>query len=893
MWALSCIGMDFRLPLQLTWEQKKAESFSPQLIQGFWQKLKKTFPRLLWCPRLSRRTTSTRKKWYSIDNIKFFAENTFLFWDQDQERFGGWKRCNISRKVPLPMNLLRGEKPKLILHNLAIFCVHWSFMPASRERVVPTEWQVRTVLGGCVSRAKVLPGLCPSECTRASRIDPRSENFTSATRTGRSTGSLQENLTADVHCAINKFESLGSGKQLILHGNPSAIAKGFFSVYGSPPTSFFAECALPMLSSVAILISLQPAVNPLPGCSSENQFMTNWREGLSWWPNSTRSTPHLTRVTGQWLCSGRKTRDASFDWFTTPENEGGDETSAPSPPRFIFFDDPSASWTSWTSRFAWTTTRIAPSSSTCWWERKRKSRKCVAWAITTNINEWQWWWSVTTGWERTATVCILLHMHQESRRYQCRKRHQYHQYSQWLFKSRSQYLMKILVALKTTKIQIARTSTCTCTDIFRWWVSSCGTTKSSEWPFKVATRKESPQRQKGKQTLPKWRSRVICQRQRSRSSWTQTKTMMCRKKNLERFQTRSRQYQCYLSRINIQFTRSIDQYYFDQFTKNIDQFQLWRWIRWQRWRSRRRRIWPSNTKCTKSGFRKNSAPSRHLRSHQWWALDNDARSTQVCSSSRVILFRGYGKRRTTGYMYNLTTIPSVQRSLCVEEVTDDSSSTRVELQCGVDNQTRDMLERCMATRGKAAGARAKWNRVHEKKRQPRKYEDTTSSLLNRNTLSGNPGLTMRFLTSLSWGSSNRRIVYDGSISPRRMRILQAMCWSYTGFWSRWCEEVQTRRIMWPRDGYLPSRPINKATSSEWRPDEYCEVSKIKQKYYLQTNSPAPTSKWQSYDVNRDVVCQLPPEAGHPPYIAASLKKLAYGHERCSQTPVEHSRRSTA
>ena len=31
---------------------------------------------------------------------------------------------------------------------------------------------------------------------------------------------------------------------------------------------------------------------------------------------------------------------------------------------------------------------------------------------------------------------------------------------------------------------------------------------------------------------------------------------------------------------------------------------------------------------------------------------------------------------------------------------------------------------------------------------------------------------------------------------------------------------------------------------------------------------------QSYDVNRDVVCQLPPEAGHPPRIAARLKKPA-------------------
>ena len=33
--------------------------------------------------------------------------------------------------------------------------------------------------------------------------------------------------------------------------------------------------------------------------------------------------------------------------------------------------------------------------------------------------------------------------------------------------------------------------------------------------------------------------------------------------------------------------------------------------------------------------------------------------------------------------------------------------------------------------------------VHEKKRQPRKYENTSSSLLERNTSSGNPGLTMR------------------------------------------------------------------------------------------------------------------------------------------------------
>ena len=67
--------------------------------------------------------------------------------------------------------------------------------------------------------------------------------------------------------------------------------------------------------------------------------------------------------------------------------------------------------------------------------------------------------------------------------------------------------------------------------------------------------------------------------------------------------------------------------------------------------------------------------------------------TQVCKCSRVILF--------------CDNEVCSDRSLCLKEVTDDSRSTRVELPNGVDNQTRDMLERCMATCGKAAGARAK------------------------------------------------------------------------------------------------------------------------------------------------------------------------------------------
>ena len=51
------------------------------------------------------------------------------------------------------------------------------------------------------------------------------QNLALATMTGSVISSLPKNMTADVQYAINKCESLDSGKQLILHGNPSAMAQ--------------------------------------------------------------------------------------------------------------------------------------------------------------------------------------------------------------------------------------------------------------------------------------------------------------------------------------------------------------------------------------------------------------------------------------------------------------------------------------------------------------------------------------------------------------------------------------------------------------------------------------------------------------------------------------------
>ena len=56
---------------------------------------------------------------------------------------------------------------------------------------------------------------------------------------------------------------------------------------------------------------------------------------------------------------------------------------------------------------------------------------------------------------------------------------------------------------------------------------------------------------------------------------------------------------------------------------------------------------------------------------------------------------------------NLINMPSVQRSLYLNEATNLYEIITTEVPDGVDGKTRDMLERCMTTCGRAAGAGAK------------------------------------------------------------------------------------------------------------------------------------------------------------------------------------------
>ena len=101
----------------------------------------------------------------------------------------------------------------------------------------------------------------------------RLQNLVLATITGQALSSFPRKLTPDVQYAMNNCESLVQGQQLILHGNPSALVGIFLRVRQSFDVFFRRICTCSAVCcfrapAVAFLTFLQPAVNPLLGCSS-------------------------------------------------------------------------------------------------------------------------------------------------------------------------------------------------------------------------------------------------------------------------------------------------------------------------------------------------------------------------------------------------------------------------------------------------------------------------------------------------------------------------------------------------------------------------------------------------------------------------------------------------
>ena len=181
---------------------------------------------------------------------------------------------------------------------------------------------------------------------------------------------------------------------------------------------------------------------------------------------------------------------------------------------------------------------------------------------------------------------------------------------------------------------------------------------------------------------------------------------------------------------------------------------------------------------------------------------------------------------------------------------------KLKFQKEIDGQTKVVLERCMATCGRTAGTRAKMRSRARKQASAREAR----------------GYYKQFAEA-------KHLEYKSWVDNR-------------GFWSYQHEEGKVEKWCDRDDGVLTIKTDKQGNFLRAKDRRVLRGFHDKQKEYQPTESPASTrpefqkschmaartgwdifSSWSQSsfssrtilcDVNRDVVCQLPPEAGHPP-----------------------------
>ena len=205
---------------------------------------------------------------------------------------GGWHpcgHCGKTGKGTTASDFLRGKNP----NNLGNLLQPLESIPASRERVVPTEWKIRTVFGDCISRARVIPvpahqyrqyALIRYSLDHAPNLSIQDEpglatnwikdrpeglklqNFSLATMTGLALSNLPIKLSADVIFAIYGCESLGPGQQLILLRESIGNCKDFHRVF-----HYFDDISCRICTSSASTFSV-------PHCARVSGHWFFWKE---------------------------------------------------------------------------------------------------------------------------------------------------------------------------------------------------------------------------------------------------------------------------------------------------------------------------------------------------------------------------------------------------------------------------------------------------------------------------------------------------------------------------------------------------------------------------------------------------------------------------------------
>ena len=83
------------------------------------------------------------------------GKHFLIFLGPEPGKTWGLKKVQyLQKKVPLPVDPPAWRETQVDFLKLGNLSRPLELIPASREREVPAEWQVRTVLGDCMSRAK-------------------------------------------------------------------------------------------------------------------------------------------------------------------------------------------------------------------------------------------------------------------------------------------------------------------------------------------------------------------------------------------------------------------------------------------------------------------------------------------------------------------------------------------------------------------------------------------------------------------------------------------------------------------------------------------------------------------------------------------------------------------
>ena len=140
-----------RQGLHQTSEQRRLKVFRHSW--GFWYSRKN--PKIVMSPTATKNHKQREVLWQqyhlclAVAEFQIIGGKHFLLLGPESGKF--WK-LKSRRSTTANRTLLRGRNPKWIFHNFGNLFTTLDSIPTSCVRVVPTEWQIRTILGACLSK---------------------------------------------------------------------------------------------------------------------------------------------------------------------------------------------------------------------------------------------------------------------------------------------------------------------------------------------------------------------------------------------------------------------------------------------------------------------------------------------------------------------------------------------------------------------------------------------------------------------------------------------------------------------------------------------------------------------------------------------------------------------